>query len=187
MPLVHLFQLSRLAELRLITYTELRLESHSHIGSYKTKKRESEMKMIQQIMMGIGLTLVLTVSAMAQEQPLVRSVSSTRQADPLGSWNDGPTKAAILQFVQDVTKEGGPEFVPPEQRIATFDIDGTLWCEQPVIQVHFLMYRLKKMVEKEPPSRIASRLRPHLRTTKPIWKRKACPQSWNRSVPLTLE
>ena len=55
-------------------------------------------------------------------------------------------------FVQDVTKEGGPKFVPPEQRIATFDIDGTLWCEQPVIFKRiFLMYRLKKMVEKDRP------------------------------------
>ncbi len=73
-----------------------------------------------------------------------------QQADQLPSWNDGPTKAAIIQFVQDVTTGGGPKFVPPEQRIATFDNDGTLWCEQPVIQGAFIMYRLKKMIEKDP-------------------------------------
>jgi len=106
--------------------------------------------MIQQVMMGIGLTLMLTVSAMAQEQPLASSVSSTRQADPLGSWNDGPTKAAILQFVQDVTKEGGPKFVPPEQRIATFDNDGTLWCEQPAVQFEFAIHRIKAMAGDHP-------------------------------------
>ena len=120
------------------------------MDSSETTNSESEMKMIQQVMMGIGLTLMLTVSAMAQEQPLASSVSSTRQADPLGSWNDGPTKSAILQFVQDVTKKGGPKFVPPEQRIATFDNDGTLWCEQPVVQFEFAIHRIKAMAGDHP-------------------------------------
>ncbi|TWU31603.1 HAD family hydrolase [Novipirellula artificiosorum] len=108
------------------------------------------MKMIQQAMMGIALTLMLTVSAMAQEQALASSDSSTQHADPLGSWNDGPTKSSILQFVQEVTKEGGPKFVPPEQRIATFDNDGTLWCEQPVVQFEFAVYRIKAMAGDHP-------------------------------------
>jgi len=50
----------------------------------------------------------------------------------LPSWNDGTTKSAILDFVTSVTKSGGPEFVPPAERIATFDNDGTLCCEQPL-------------------------------------------------------
>ena len=53
----------------------------------------------------------------------------THAQDPLPSWNEGPAKQAILQFVRDTTAESGPKFVPPHERIATFDNDGTLWCE----------------------------------------------------------
>ena len=73
-----------------------------------------------------------------------------QQADQLPSWNDGPTKAAIIQFVQDVTTEGNPNYVEPAERIATFDNDGTLWCEQPVVQGAFILHRLTQMVEKDP-------------------------------------
>ena len=52
--------------------------------------------------------------------------------EALPSWNDGPSKAAIVEFVAKVTKEGGSDFVRPAERIAVFDNDGTLWCEQPV-------------------------------------------------------
>ena len=52
--------------------------------------------------------------------------------DPLPSWNEGDAKKAIVDFVVKVTKVGSPDFVPPAERIATFDNDGTLWCEQPV-------------------------------------------------------
>ena len=50
----------------------------------------------------------------------------------LPSWNDSAAKSAILDFVARVTEQGGTEFVPPAGRIATFDNDGTLWCEQPL-------------------------------------------------------
>jgi len=53
-------------------------------------------------------------------------------ADPLPSWNDTAPKKAIVTFVERVTKEGSPDFVPPAERIATFDQDGTLWAEQPM-------------------------------------------------------
>jgi phosphoserine phosphatase len=70
---------------------------------------------------------------------------------PLPSWNDGAAKAAILDFVARVTKEGGPDYVPPAERIATFDNDGTLWCEQPVqVQVFFAQWRLKAVADKDP-------------------------------------
>ena len=60
----------------------------------------------------------------------------------LSSWNDGPTKSAIVDFVGRVTAEG-PEFVAPEARIAVFDNDGTLWCEKPAyIQLDFIVRRL---------------------------------------------
>ncbi len=71
--------------------------------------------------------------------------------DPLPSWNDGATKKAIVDFVAKVTKEGGPDFVPPDERIATFDNDGTLWCEQPMyFQELFAFDRVKAMAEKHP-------------------------------------
>ncbi len=71
--------------------------------------------------------------------------------DPLPSWNDGAAKSAILDFVGRVTKEGGPDYVPPSERIATFDNDGTLWCEQPFqVQVFFLIDRVKELVAEDP-------------------------------------
>jgi hypothetical protein len=64
----------------------------------------------------------------------------------LASWNDSNAKTAILDFVARVTKVGGPDFVPPADRIATFDNDGTLWCEQPVfVQVFFLIDRVREL------------------------------------------
>ena len=70
---------------------------------------------------------------------------------PLPSWNKGATKSAIVDFVARVTNEGGADFVPPAGRIATFDNDGTLWCEQPMqVQVFFALDRLDKMAVKDP-------------------------------------
>jgi len=69
----------------------------------------------------------------------------------LASWNDSAAKSAIVDFVARVTKEGGRDFVPPAERIATFDNDGTLWCEQPVqVQVFFLIDRVKQLAAKDP-------------------------------------
>ncbi len=56
----------------------------------------------------------------------------TRADDPLLSWNDGPAKKSIIAFVEKVTKPGSPDFVHVAERIATFDNDGTLWCEKPL-------------------------------------------------------
>src|SRR3954447_14975597 len=66
--------------------------------------------------------------------------------DPLPSWNDGKVRQAILTFVAEVTKEGGPRHVPTAERIAVFDNDGTLWCEQPVVQLIFAIERLKQVI-----------------------------------------
>jgi phosphoglycolate phosphatase-like HAD superfamily hydrolase len=72
-------------------------------------------------------------------------------ADPLPSWNDGPAKQAILSFVAKVTKEGSPDYVSPAERIATFDNDGTLWCEQPLyVQLLFALDRVKALAPKHP-------------------------------------
>jgi len=72
-------------------------------------------------------------------------------ADPLPSWNDGPAKQSILRFVEQVTTEGSPSFVPVPERIATFDNDGTLWCEQPVpVQAYFALDRVKALAPQHP-------------------------------------
>lgn len=72
-------------------------------------------------------------------------------ADPLSSWKDGAAKQAIVRFVEDVTKEGGPHFVPPSERIATFDNDGTLWVEQPVYtQLTFAIERVQVLAPEHP-------------------------------------
>jgi phosphoserine phosphatase len=71
--------------------------------------------------------------------------------DPLPSWNEGLTKQSIVDFVRGVTTAGGPQFVQPEERIAVFDNDGTLWCEQPsYIQFAFVFDRMKAMAPQHP-------------------------------------
>ena len=71
--------------------------------------------------------------------------------DPLPSWNDTAPKKAIVAFVEKVTKAGSPDFVPPVERIATFDNDGTLWAEQPIyFQFAFTRDRVKALVPQHP-------------------------------------
>jgi phosphoglycolate phosphatase-like HAD superfamily hydrolase len=71
--------------------------------------------------------------------------------DPLPSWNNGAAKQAIVEFVGRVTEEGGPDFVPVEERIAVFDNDGTLWAEQPVyFQFAFAMDQVKALAPQHP-------------------------------------
>jgi phosphoglycolate phosphatase-like HAD superfamily hydrolase len=75
----------------------------------------------------------------------------SQSPDPLPSWNDGAVKKSITDFVSRVTTQGGADFVPAEQRIATFDNDGTLWCEQPIyFQVAFSFDRIKAMAPRHP-------------------------------------
>ncbi len=76
---------------------------------------------------------------------------ASQAADPLPSWNDGPAKQSIINFVEKVTKPGTPDFVPLGERIATFDNDGTLWCEQPVpVQLYFALDRVKALAPQHP-------------------------------------
>jgi phosphoglycolate phosphatase-like HAD superfamily hydrolase len=71
--------------------------------------------------------------------------------DPLASWNDGKAKQSIVDFVAKVTKKGSPDFVPPAERIATFDNDGTLWAEQPMyFQLFFALDRVKALAPQHP-------------------------------------
>ena len=72
-------------------------------------------------------------------------------ADPLPSWNEGPSKQAIMEFVRGVTDKSSLQYVPPEQRIATFDHDGTLWAEQPMyFQGFFALDRVKALAPQHP-------------------------------------
>jgi phosphoserine phosphatase len=91
------------------------------------------------IALALGLALVFGDLAMAQT------------ADPLPSWNDGKAKQSIIDFVAKVTKQGSPDFVPPAERIATFDNDGTLWPEQPMyFQLLFAVDRVEELAPQHP-------------------------------------
>ena len=90
------------------------------------------------------------ILAAAVALPMLAS-PALAQDDPLPSWNDGPAKTAITDFVANVTEEGGPDFVPEPERIATFDNDGTLWAEQPMyVQLAFAIDRVKALSNQHP-------------------------------------
>jgi phosphoglycolate phosphatase-like HAD superfamily hydrolase len=74
-----------------------------------------------------------------------------KAAGPLPSWNDGPAKKAVVDFVAKVTRDGSPDFVAIADRVAVFDNDGTLWSEQPVyFQLAFALDRVKALADKHP-------------------------------------
>lgn len=82
---------------------------------------------------------------------LAVSAAAQPAGDPLPSWNDTPTKSAIILFVAGATDESRPSFVPPAQRIATFDNDGTMWVEQPLYtQVVFALDRVRELAPRHP-------------------------------------
>lgn len=84
-------------------------------------------------------------------RPATASAQSSTPDGVLPSWNDGPAKQAIIDFVRATTDSSSPSHVPPEQRIATFDQDGTLWVEQPIYtQVVYCLERVPAVVEKKP-------------------------------------
>jgi hypothetical protein len=77
--------------------------------------------------------------------------TAARAADPLPSWNDGKAKQSIVTFVERVAQQGSKDFVPPAERIATFDNDGTLWAEQPMyFQAIFIFDRIKQLAPQHP-------------------------------------
>jgi phosphoglycolate phosphatase-like HAD superfamily hydrolase len=91
------------------------------------------------------------LSAVAVMPALLRTNSALAQSDPLPSWNDGASKSSITNFVARVTAQGGPDFVPPAERIAVFDNDGTLWIEQPMyVQLAFILDRVKLLAPQNP-------------------------------------
>jgi len=97
---------------------------HSSIQIFQTSISE-RISMKHKVMNRITLAAFLFLLMFAQ---------AYAQTDPLPSWNDGPAKKAIVEFVKTTTEKGSPKFVPPEARIVSFDQDGTTW-------VGYLMYR----------------------------------------------
>jgi len=82
---------------------------------------------------------------------IVLEMAGVALGDPLPSWNEGPAKQAVVGFVRTVTDKSGPQYVPPEKRIATFDNDGTLWAEQPIpFQGFFTFDRVKALAPQHP-------------------------------------
>ena len=101
-----------------------------------------------------GLLSALLVSV------LVLASAAVQAADSLPSWNDGPAKARIVGFVQAVTDASGKDFVPPSDRIAVFDNDGTLWSEQPAyFQLLFAIDRVERSRRATRAGRRSSRSR----------------------------
>ncbi len=93
--------------------------------------------MTRNLILAAGLVLLLRAPAWA--------------AGPLPSWNDGSARKAIISFVARVTTESGPGYVPPSERIAVFDNDGTLWSEQPMyVQFAFALDRVKALAPAHP-------------------------------------
>src|ERR1700741_1782429 len=79
------------------------------------------------------------------------SAGVARAQDPLPSWNDGPCKQAIEEFIKATKTPGGPQFVAPEERVATFDQDGTLWVEHPIYtQEMYCMEKVPALVKAKP-------------------------------------
>lgn len=96
------------------------------------------------------ISLVLLVAALLIHPSGSAQSLAGPSVDPLPSWNDGPNKQAVLDFVRRVTAAGSPDFVPVADRIATFDNDGTLWPEKPFIEGEFVFSRLREDAKKNP-------------------------------------
>ena len=101
------------------------------------------------------LATLMASSLGCRREPDARDISMKEPqrtgSETLVSWNDGPARKAIVDFVTRVTREGGPDFVPVAARIATFDNDGTLWAEQPMyVQLAFVLDRVKALAPMHP-------------------------------------
>ncbi len=110
------------------------------------------MESLQRIFLSRGGRLALVRNFLVVAcAALLTACASMAPGDPLPSWNEGPAKSAILKIVADTTKEGGPGFVPPAERLATFDNDGTLWTEHPIyVEVLYTLERIKVLAPQHP-------------------------------------
>lgn len=111
--------------------------------------------MKQQYKDGILLLILMTIFIFGCKQSTTKKEiakqETTDVTDALPSWNDGPAKKAIINFVTKTTKVGSPDFIPVADRIACFDNDGTLWSEQPIyFQFFFTIEQIKTMAPQHP-------------------------------------
>ncbi len=129
-------------------------------GTPKPERRNGMRYMIasrQRAMLRVLTPLIIAIAGGSCADPTGESqevqvgVANTSQADSLPSWNDSEPKRSILTFVQSVVDPNGPDYVPPESRIAVFDNDGTLWSEQPLYtQLAFALDRVKALAPEHP-------------------------------------
>jgi phosphoserine phosphatase len=99
----------------------------------------------------ISIALLTIALGFGGGLPAVSQRAQTTRGDPLPSWNNGAAKRGIIDFVTRVTREGGPDFAPVADRVATFDNDGTLWVERPLpAEVYFIIGRVRELAAKDP-------------------------------------
>ena len=95
--------------------------------------------------------VLMVISCNDAEKNKTDTISEKNVAEPLPSWNDGETKKAIIAYVKKVTDSTSTDFIPVNDRIATFDNDGTLWAEQPLyFQFFFMIDRIKALAPQHP-------------------------------------
>ncbi len=117
----------------------------------------------------LAALLLLPVLALAQA------------TDPLPSWNEGPAKTAIIEFMKATTDTASPKFVPPEARTATFDQDGTTWVEQPMYtQVMYCLDRVPALAEKKPELKSIEPFKTVLSSDREAWIETAKHPRFNR-------
>jgi hypothetical protein len=126
--------------------------AHGLIGLAKYflgRGEETEAHIHEALRLSSPLALLPALSVPLLTTPA--SAQTTTSSGALPSWNEGPAKQAILDFVRDTTDRASPKFVRPEERIATFDQDGTLWVEHPVYsQMMYCLDRVPVLAEKKP-------------------------------------
>ena len=116
----------------------------------RTNIRQASRSGVIKTLWALPLVLVLVSCSNAPAPPAGQPAAGA-VADPLPSWNDGPAKQAIVDFVKTTTDKNNTKFVPPEERIATFDQDGTTWVEQPIYsQVLFVFDRVAELAPQHP-------------------------------------
>lgn len=132
--------------------------SHSTPGSGRDEARPVDQPASASIASAVAVPLIalgllgaaVWFGSTPAPAPMAGPTAAAIAADPLASWNDGPTKRAILEYVAAVTTPGSKDFVPVAERVAVFDNDGTLVCEKPIAHGMFLIDRVKALVERRP-------------------------------------
>src|SRR5271154_6927724 len=126
--------------MRSVTASETCCRALSDLGAEEIEMKPDTVRVRWSLSVALALCLVFLATASAQAQ-----------RDPLPSWNKGPAKEAIITFVKDTTEKSSPKYLEPQDRIATFDQDGTLWTEHPLYaQAMFALSRLGEMGSQHP-------------------------------------